>query len=83
MAEAPPPPLQILAIPICPFFYFKTLRSVTMILAPLHPRGCPKATSSQRFKKYIKNKFFVKFLNKKIKRCKNETRYCPSKTIHP
>ena len=45
IADAPPPPLQILAIPICPFFYFKTFRSVTMILAPLHPSGCPKATA--------------------------------------
>ena len=38
-AEAPPPPLQILAHPIVAFFYFNTLISDKMSLAPLIPIG--------------------------------------------
>jgi hypothetical protein len=39
MAEAPPPPLQIPAHPILPFFSFSTLRRVVVILAPEAPRA--------------------------------------------
>ena len=45
IADAPPPPLQIPATPILPFFCFKILISVTTILDPEDPRGCPKDTA--------------------------------------
>src|SRR5256885_882289 len=41
MALAPPPPLQIPAHPIFPFVRLSTPNSVTTILAPLPPKGCP------------------------------------------
>jgi len=59
-AEAPPPPLQMEAIPSLPFFSFKTVIKDMMILAPdillfhintlsfqkiNYPTGCPKATA--------------------------------------
>src|SRR3954470_1720182 len=43
-AEAPPPPLQIPATPILPFFSLNTLTRVVTILAPEQPRGWPIAT---------------------------------------
>ena len=45
MALAPPPPLHIPAAPILPPFCFSTLISVTNILAPEAPNGCPNATA--------------------------------------
>ena len=45
IAEAPPPPLQILAIPTVPFFYLRTFIKLRIILAPLVPSGCPNATA--------------------------------------
>jgi len=45
MAEPPPPPLQILAIPYLPLFYFKTVIKLWTILAPDIPIGWPKATA--------------------------------------
>ena len=45
MALAPPPPLHIPAAPILPLFCFNTFIRVTIILAPLQPKGCPNATA--------------------------------------
>ena len=45
IAEAPPPPLHIPAPPILPPFCFNTLISVTIILDPEFPRGCPIDTA--------------------------------------
>jgi hypothetical protein len=45
MADAPPPPLQIPAQPILPFFSFSTPRSVVVILAPEAPSAWPRATA--------------------------------------
>ena len=45
IAEAPPPPLQIPAAPIFPLFCFRILISVTIILDPELPRGCPNDTA--------------------------------------
>src|SRR5690606_36603269 len=45
IADAPPPPLQIAAAPRFALFCSNTLISVTMILAPEHPRGCPSDTA--------------------------------------
>ena len=42
---APPPPLQIQAIPNLPWFYLRTVKRDKMILAPLTPMGWPKATA--------------------------------------
>jgi len=44
IAEAPPPPLQIDAIPIVASFCFRTFASERIILAPDAPIGCPRAT---------------------------------------
>jgi len=44
MAEAPPPPLQIAATPVCPSLTCKTFTKVVTILAPDAPSGCPKET---------------------------------------
>lgn len=51
IADAPPPPLQILAIPNLPLFClniiiyinFKTVIRLKTILAPELPNGCPNA----------------------------------------
>ena len=45
MALAPPPPLQMAAQPILPFFSLSTPKSVVVILAPDAPRGWPSATA--------------------------------------
>lgn len=45
IAEAPPPPLQMPAHPILPFFSLSTPRRVVVILAPLAPRAWPMATA--------------------------------------
>ncbi len=45
MAEAPPPPLQIAAQPILPFFSLRTFIKESIILLPEAPIGCPKATA--------------------------------------
>lgn len=45
IADAPPPPLQMPAHPILPFFSLRTLRRVVVILAPEAPRGWPSATA--------------------------------------
>lgn len=45
MADAPPPPLHILASPYFALFYFKMCTRLRTILAPLIPIGCPKATA--------------------------------------
>ena len=45
MALAPPPPLQMLAIPMDASFLFSTLIKLITILAPLAPIGWPKATA--------------------------------------
>jgi hypothetical protein len=45
MAEAPPPPLQIAAHPIFPFFSLRTLIRERIILFPEAPIGCPRATA--------------------------------------
>ena len=39
IADAPPPPLQMPAHPILPFFSLRTLRRVVVILAPEAPRA--------------------------------------------
>ena len=45
MAEAPPPPLQMAAAPNVALFCSNMFKSVMVILAPEHPRGCPKETA--------------------------------------
>src|SRR5260221_11801541 len=45
IALAPPPPLQIPAAPSFPLFCLRTFISVTRILAPEHPSGCPSETA--------------------------------------
>ena len=45
IADAPPPPLQIPATPIFPFFSLSTPKSVVVILAPEPPSGWPSATA--------------------------------------
>ena len=45
IALAPPPPLQIPAAPYFALFCFNTFKSVTIILAPLAPNGCPMETA--------------------------------------
>ena len=45
MAEAPPPPLQMDAIPKDLFFALRELIKVKMILFPLTPIGWPSATA--------------------------------------
>jgi len=45
IAEAPPPPLQMLAIPNYPLFLFKTFIKLIITLEPLIPIGCPRATA--------------------------------------
>jgi len=45
IADAPPPPLQILAQPIVASFLFNTLYKFPMIRAPDIPIGCPRLTA--------------------------------------
>lgn len=45
MAEAPPPPLQMLATPMRPFLALRTVIKVPIMRAPLHPIGCPIETA--------------------------------------
>ena len=44
-AEAPPPPVQIEAIPNLAFFSLSTFIKEIITLAPLIPTGCPIATA--------------------------------------
>jgi hypothetical protein len=43
--DAPPPPLHIPATPYFPLLYLSTVIKLRIILAPLAPIGCPKATA--------------------------------------
>lgn len=45
MAEAPPPPLQMDAMPMLPFLVLNTLIRERMIRAPEQPTGWPSATA--------------------------------------
>ena len=45
MAEAPPPPLQMVATPDLPLRRSSTLRRRTMMAAPDAPIGCPSAVA--------------------------------------
>ena len=45
MADAPPPPLQILATPIVPALSCSTEFKVVMIRVPEAPNGWPSATA--------------------------------------
>jgi len=45
IAEAPPPPLQILAIPRVASLVRRTFKRLVIIRVPEAPMGCPKATA--------------------------------------
>ena len=45
IADAPPPPLHIIAAPLLRFLWFNACIKVTRILAPEHPKGWPNDTA--------------------------------------